>query len=429
MNKKPLRIIARLVWILAFIANISLALELKTITPESFLAENPSPERKEIIDFMVHQFDSKRISGVTQAQLDQVWQNNELKNNFRMARFQIIDQKLYTESFDVCHYYFILLEYFQKLVKNYKIKDVDFIIYLREGMDNSDFILNIKQASNASKELLNVPAFIMFQDLNSPYETDKFLFPDANFLKNDWQALINRIEHQTKDTPWGNKLNKLFWRGRATEGIYNLANFDKLIRIKLTMLSKLYPGYIDAAYSPTASPFPEDKSGKAMQKIFNYLLVGTKAVNEEEHLKYKYLASIDGNSATGTRVPWIMLSSSILVKQTSSKIEWFYTALKPYVHYVPVNERLTDIFTQIEWMQNHDQELQEISVNAHNFVNNNLLPEDIDSHVVLLLNEYHSIQKDKQIIATLQPADEALSFTALIKIMANKFIRKVKSWL
>ena len=101
---------------------------------------------------------------------------------------------------------------------------------------------------------------------------------------------------------------------------------------------------------------------------------------------------------------WIMLSNSVLVKQETSKIEWFYAAMQPYVHYVPVNENLSDIFKQLEWMKSHDSELQKISMNAQNFAHNNLLPEHIEEQFVLILNEYHKIQRDNKIIPSLPKA-------------------------
>ena len=388
------------------------------------IAYGQSEDFQTIAESLTRQFDIKREKGVTQAELDRLWNNKELKYGLRIARFQIVDQKLYVDSFDVCHYYFILLEYFQNLLKTHQIKNVDFVIYLREGMEAvADIVQNPK-----NQEDLNIPAFMMFKNLQLTYEADKLLFPDANFLKKDWGNLIDKIEYHTIDTPWQQKINKLFWRGRATAGLYDLEHFNKLARIKLTMLSKLYPNYIDAEYVPSASPFPDNQSGKDLQKIYDILLVSDKTVSEEEHLHYKYLASIDGNSATGTRVPWIMLSSSVLAKQTSSKIEWFYPALKPYVHYVPIQEDLTDILEQIEWMRSHNKEVLKISQNARNFVKNNLMPEHIDQQILLLLNEYHSLQKDQKIIATLTPAEDALSFTALVKILIGKFLKRVEAW-
>ena len=127
-----------------------------------------------------------------------------------------------------------------------------------------------------------------------------------------------------------------------------------------------------------------------------------------------------------------MYSNSILVKQETSKIEWFYPAIKPYIHYVPVNEKLTNIFDQYTWLKEHDSELQKISQTAHNFIQNELMPEHIDNHMVIILNEYAKIQQDKKITPTLTLAADTISMIDLLKSLiiqsTEKFIWWIKTW-
>ena len=54
----------------------------------------------------------------------------------------------------------------------------------------------------------------------------------------------------------------------------------------------------------------------------------------EEQLKYKYIISIDGNTAAWDRVPWILNSKSILVKHKSDEICWYYYLLEKDTHYL-----------------------------------------------------------------------------------------------
>lgn len=67
--------------LLFFFPNIIFADELKTITPESFLSENPSVERKEILDFIIHQFDGKKVS---QAELDKLWNDKTSREELHL---------------------------------------------------------------------------------------------------------------------------------------------------------------------------------------------------------------------------------------------------------------------------------------------------------------------------------------------------------
>jgi hypothetical protein len=127
-----------------------------------------------------------------------------------------------------------------------------------------------------------------------------------------------------------------------------------------------------------------------------------------------------------------MLSNSVLVKQESKKIQWYYSALKPYVNYVPLKHDLTDIFKQITWMKEHDDKLKEISINAQNFASNNLMPEHIDAHVVILLNEYSKLQKDTKISPSLTKAEDVISITSTIDMLLRRlklyFSERVDTW-
>jgi hypothetical protein len=59
-------------------------------------------------------------------------------------------------------------------------------------------------------------------------------------------------------------------------------------------------------------------------------------VKIHDHLNYKYLISVDGNTAAWQRVPWIMLSGSVPLLVDSSIESWFSSDIKPWIHYVPI---------------------------------------------------------------------------------------------
>ncbi|MGB4192122.1 MAG: glycosyl transferase family 90 [Rickettsiales bacterium] len=399
---------------------------LKIIDAEHFLIENPSIERKKIVNFITHQFDSRREAGVTQAQIDKLWNNKQAREAFSISRFQIINQKIYADSSDVTHPYFTaFFHYFQKFVKKYKVNDVDFIIYTRD---------EIPLSNGLEKLTLNVPAFMNSKNTLSEYEKDMLLLPDAFMLHPSWSKLINRITiaNSKIEYSWENKIDKIFWRGGTSglsKGAYNIGNFDKLPRLSLVILSKLYPDLIDAQFTYyMKSAF--DSKGQSLRKLLDILLEEKlHKVKEEDHLKYKYLISIDGNTCPWVRIPWIMLSNSALLKQETSNMQWFYPAMEPYVHYIPVNARLTDIFSQLEWIKTHDKELHKISKNATHFVQNNLAAEDIDAHMAIILNEYSKLQKDAKIIPTLPAEEDAISMPALLKSLTIWIFNYAKSWI
>ena len=63
----------------------------------------------------------------------------------------------------------------------------------------------------------------------------------------------------------------------------------------------------------------------------------------EDHMKYKYLISIDGNTAAWQRPNWILESGSVLLMPETEMDEWYLSDLKPWVHYVPIKADLSDL--------------------------------------------------------------------------------------
>lgn len=55
-----------------------------------------------------------------------------------------------------------------------------------------------------------------------------------------------------------------------------------------------------------------------------------------EQMQYQSVTSIDGNTAAWDRPVWIMGSRSILLKQTSDCVCWYYRFMKPGRHYVDI---------------------------------------------------------------------------------------------
>jgi hypothetical protein len=62
------------------------------------------------------------------------------------------------------------------------------------------------------------------------------------------------------------------------------------------------------------------------------------------------------------------------------------------VHYVPVNEDLSDLAERLNWVKTHDAEAKAISLNAQEFAKENLSFDRIFQYFYLLLLEYSRLQ-------------------------------------
>ena len=79
------------------------------------------------------------------------------------------------------------------------------------------------------------------------------------------------------------------------------------------------------------------------------------------HLHYKYLISLDGIGAAWGRVEWIMFSNSLLIKDISTKEQWFYPLLKHKENTMFVDpNKLEDLLEIFDWCEANQEEVESI---------------------------------------------------------------------
>lgn len=262
-----------------------------------------------------------------------------------LVRFQIKNGQVlgfYRENINTLPAYKIMKDVLQYLAERQFIPDTDILIGL------SDYFHSTLKPP--------MPVFVFAKDASDDYEKDLILLPDwmnlVNFSKN-----VPAMREGSRKYPWDMKKTILFWRGsEAGDSLH--------FRQKLVALSKQYPEMIDAQYS-NAKNF----------------------VQPIDHLNYKYLISVDGVRATWTRLVWHLYSNSLTFKHQSNQMQWYYNAVKPQVHYVPVEDE-TSLLQAIDWAEKHPQDVQLIIKQSTDFVENNLMLEDMYHYIAVVLQEY-----------------------------------------
>ena len=86
-----------------------------------------------------------------------------------------------------------------------------------------------------------------------------------------------------------------------------------------------------------------------------------------EHLKFKYILSLEGNDVA-SNLKWIMNSNSIAVSPTLNFETWFMEGrLKPGEHFIEIKPDFSNISEQIAYYDDHPKEAKEIIENAHQY--------------------------------------------------------------
>ena len=99
-----------------------------------------------------------------------------------------------------------------------------------------------------------------------------------------------------------------------------------------------------------------------------------KFVSLPEHTHYKYLLEIRGLGYSG-RYKLLMFSNRPIFYVERDDIEFFTRDLKPFVHYIPVKEDLSDLEEMYDWAEAHPEECKQIAKNALEYAQNNLTRE------------------------------------------------------
>ncbi|GMH76337.1 hypothetical protein TrST_g9528 [Triparma strigata] len=145
---------------------------------------------------------------------------------------------------------------------------------------------------------------------------------------------------QRDDVAWKEKDPRLVWRGAATGVQGGKPNNHRVSRIDVVRRYSSSPG-IDVGFTES---FGE---AKHLEKA---------KISKKELLKHKYLLSMEGNDiASGLK--WMLLSNSVVFMAKPEHESWAMEAyLIPFVHFVPLNDDMSNLEEMIEWSQEHDKE-------------------------------------------------------------------------
>lgn len=117
-------------------------------------------------------------------------------------------------------------------------------------------------------------------------------------------------------------------------------------------------------------------------------------VSLEEHCRYKYLFNFRGVAAS-FRFKHLFLCKSVVFHVGNEWLEFFYSALKPWVHYVPVDTKASkeEIKHLIEFAKENDLIVKEIAERGFETIWENLKMKDVSCYWNKLLRKYAKLLK------------------------------------
>ena len=104
----------------------------------------------------------------------------------------------------------------------------------------------------------------------------------------------------------------------------------------------------------------------------------------EQQSHFKYIIHIQGHVSAFRLSVELSMGSVVLVVDSPYKL-WFQHLLKPYVHYIPIKEDLSDLLYLIEWCKSNDETCKTIAENAKLFYDTYLTKDGIFNYLESLL--------------------------------------------
>jgi hypothetical protein len=103
--------------------------------------------------------------------------------------------------------------------------------------------------------------------------------------------------------------------------------------------------------------------------------------------EYKFVVNV-GNNGFADRVKTLLSHGNVIFFHTSGWKEWYYDAMIPWVHYVPVAHDFSDVCAKHDLLVQNPEAAAQISANARKFFLENLRPKDRDVYIGEILLQW-----------------------------------------
>ena len=179
--------------------------------------------------------------------------------------------------------------------------------------------------------------------------------------------------------PWGDKVPTAIFRGQ-TSGVERTNSRIRLCEMKWDNIdAKITKVNLRLRVNMQSSPF-----------AYTYD-VGNARLSRKAlpvHIaKHKYIINLPGHVCAYRLSYELSYGSVILLADCDYKL-WYMDLLKPYVHYIPIKNDLSDLQSKVNWCIQHDEECEVIANNAKQFHKTYLTKDNILNYLENTLKSY-----------------------------------------
>lgn len=293
-------------------------------------------------------------------------QMNERAQQQSVVHYQIVDHQVYRE---------------QKCLFPSRCDGVEhFLKMVAKDLPNMDLYINVHDYPQAPRFLPKERQFPFFSFSRLVSEYADLTYPAWAFWSGGpaldiypqgigrWDIGRKSLLQKAKETPWQTKNKVAFFRGSRTS-----AERDPII-----LLSRERPELIEAKYTRNqAWRSKADTLGEDPAPTVSF----------EGHCNYRYLVNAHGVAAS-FRLKHLFLCGSLVLDIKSDWIEFYYPALIPWVHFVPLAKDFSDAADVIEFLHENNQLAERIARRGFELVRDHLTLDSVECYWRHLLRSY-----------------------------------------
>jgi hypothetical protein len=228
--------------------------------------------------------------------------------------------------------------------------------------------------------LKNVPLLRCDQRDDEAISSHSILIPDFSIQEARYADELSAIDNAAGAIAFEQRFGVIKWRGSLSgPGYPNLENYREFPRYTLLVMSRMYPEILDARLTTYGSVSGIGSADALRQRLKDMFGSPEKIIPFEDFVRYKYLISVDGAVAAWKRVPTILASGSALLLQHQWK-QFFYPGLKPWVHYIPLKDDISDLIERYAWLLDHSAAVKIIAGNGQRFARQILHPKALEAY-------------------------------------------------
>ncbi|XP_015110359.1 O-glucosyltransferase rumi homolog [Diachasma alloeum] len=261
-----------------------------------------------------------------------------------------------------------------------------FLFKIMGNLTDTEFVVNTRDYPQSNKYFgASLPIF----SFSKTSDYHDIMYPAWSFWEGGpaialyprglgrWDQHRSSLNKASKSTPWDRKENKAFFRGSRTSSE----------RDNLVLLSRDNPDLVDAHYT-------KNQAWKSDEDTLHR--PPAPEVSLEDHCKYKYLFNYRGVAAS-FRHKHLFLCNSLVFHVGDEWLEFYYDAMKPWIHYIPVPKDASqqELKKLISFARDNDEISKKIAQRGRDFVWKKLRMSDVTCYWKRLLQEYSKLLKHK----------------------------------